>query len=71
MGLIHKKGETDKPANFPPITLESIPLKVFTSCLRNGTFQFLAENQYIEQSIQKGFAPKLSETLEHTDGIYN
>ena len=64
--LIHKKGETDKPANFRPITLESIPLKVFTSCLRNRTFQFLAENQYIEQSIQKGFTPKLSGTLEHT-----
>ena len=37
--LIHKKGETDDPANFRPITLESIPLKIFTSCLRNKTFQ--------------------------------
>lgn len=64
--LIHKKGETDEPANFRPITLESIPLKVLTSCLRNKTFQFLAENKYIEQNIQKGFTPKLSGTLEHT-----
>ncbi|CAB4010466.1 Hypothetical predicted protein [Paramuricea clavata] len=64
--LIHKKGETANPANFRPITLESVPLKVFTSCLRNRTFQFLAENNYIEQNLQKGFTPKLSGTLEHT-----
>ena len=64
--LIHKKGETDDPANFRPITLESIPLKIFTSCLRNKTFQFLVENKYVEQNIQKGFTPQLSGTLEHT-----
>ena len=58
--LIHKKGETNDPANFRPITLESIPLKVFTSCLRNKTFEFLSDNNYIEQNIQKGFTPKLS-----------
>jgi hypothetical protein len=64
--LIHKKGETNDPENFRPITLESIPLKVFTSCLRNKTFEFLTDNNYIEQNIQKGFTPKLSGTLEHT-----
>ena len=69
--LIHKKRETDNPASFRPITLESIPLKVFTSCLRNKTFQFLVENNYIEQNIQKGFTPKLSGTLEHTAQMAN
>ena len=64
--LIHKNGDTDNPANFRPITLQSVPLKVFTSCLRNKTFQYLVENKYIEQNIQKGFTPKLSGTLEHT-----
>ena len=64
--LVHKKGDQDNPANFRPITLESIPLKIFTSCLRNKIFQFLAENNYIEHTIQKGFTPKLSGTLEHT-----
>ena len=69
--LIYKKGETDNPASFRPITLESIPLKVFTSCLGNKTFQFLVENNYIEQNIQKGFTPKLSGTLEHTAQMAN
>ena len=64
--LVHKKGYQDNPANFRPITLDSIPLKVFTSCLRNKIFQFLADNNYIEHLIQKGFTPKLSGTLEHT-----
>ena len=56
--LIHKKHDTDNPANFRPITLESVPLKVFTSCLRNKIFTFLSENNYIEHEIQKGFTPK-------------
>ena len=28
--LIHKKDSTDDPGNFRPITLESVPLKIFT-----------------------------------------
>ena len=64
--LIHKKGNTDDPSNFRPITLESIPLKVFTSCLRNAIYSFLAFNNFIEHGMQKGFTPNLSGTLEHT-----
>ena len=62
--LVHKKGDQDNPANFRPITLDSIPLKVFKSCLRNKIFQFLVDNNYIEHIFQKGFTPKLS--IEHT-----
>ena len=43
-----------------------MPLKVFTSCLRNAIFNFLSPNNYIEQEIQKGFTPGLSGTFEHT-----
>jgi hypothetical protein len=64
--LIHKKGNTDDPSNFRPITLESIPLKVFKSCLRNAIYSFLASNNFIEHGIQKGFTPNLSGTLEQT-----
>ena len=61
-----KKGDTADPANFRPITLESVPLKIFTTCLRNSLYQFLLENNYIESKIQKGFTTKISGTLEHT-----
>ena len=64
--LIHKKGNTNDPSNFRPITLESIPLKVFTSCIRNAIYSYLVSNNFIEQNIQKGFTPNLSGTLEHT-----
>ena len=64
--LIHKKGNNNDPSNFRPITLESIPLKVFTFCLRNAVYFFLASNNFVEHNIQKGFTPNLSGTLEHT-----
>ncbi|CAB4016886.1 Hypothetical predicted protein, partial [Paramuricea clavata] len=64
--LIHKKGNNNDPSNFRPITLESIPLKVFTSCFRNAVYSFLASNNFVEHNIQKGFTPNLSGTLEHT-----
>ena len=51
--LAHKKGSNDDPSNFRPITLESVPLKVFTSCLRDSIFTFLKENNFIEVEIQK------------------
>ena len=69
--LVHKKGDTADPANFRPITLESAPLKVFTSCLHNSLHQFLLENNYIESKIQKGFTPKISGTPEHASQMAN
>ena len=56
--LIHKKGESEDPANFRPITLERVTLKIFTACLRDKIFEFLKENNYIEHNLQKGFIPK-------------
>ena len=61
-----KKKKKKKKKNFRPITLQSVPLKVFTSCLRSAIFKFLSQNNYIEKEIQKGFTPKVSGTLEHT-----
>ena len=69
--LIHKKGDTNTPSNFRLITLETIPLKVFTSCLRNAMYSFLTVNNFIEHNIQKGFTPNMSGTLEHTAQMAN
>ena len=64
--LVHKKGDPSDPSNFRPITLESVPLKIFTSCVRDSMFACLKANGYIEHQIQKGFLPKLTGTFEHT-----
>ena len=64
--LIHKKSSTDDPATFRPITLESAPLKIFTSCIQNAIFKFLKQNNCIEHKIQKGFTSHISGTIEHT-----
>ena len=64
--LIHKKNDANLPENFRPITLQSVPLKVFTSSLRNAMFSYLLANNFIEHEIQKGFTPHISGTFEHT-----
>ena len=64
--LIHKKNDTTSPDNFRPITLQTVPLKAFTSSLCNAMFTFLPANNLIEHKIQKGFTPHISGTLEHT-----
>ena len=64
--LVHKKGDTNTPSNLRPIILETIPLKVFTSCLRNAMYSFLSTNNFIEHNIHKRFTPNRSGTLEHT-----
>ena len=68
---MHKKGDTSDPSNFRQITLESVPLKIFTSCLRDVIFSFRSSNGYIEHNIQKGFVPKLAGTFEHTAQVSN
>ena len=64
--LIHKKGETSEPGNFRSITLESVPLKIFISYVRDSLFSFLSSNNYLEHRIQEGFLLKLTGTVEHT-----
>ena len=69
--LVHKKGNSDDPANFRLITLESVPLQVFTSCLRDSVFSFLKRIELIEAEIQKSFTPKMAGLLEHTSMMAN
>ena len=64
--LIHKKDSTHDPANFRHITLQSIPLKVFTSAVRNKLFVYLMKNNYTETNVQTGFTPGMTGFYEHT-----
>jgi hypothetical protein len=64
--LIHKSNSVNERENFRPITLESVPLKVFTSALRKKMFHFLRTNGFIKQRIRKGFVPGISGNYEHT-----
>ena len=64
--LIYKKGEQNDAQNFRPITLETVPLKIYTSFLQNRMYNFLNKNGYIESTIQKGFTPGMAGTFEHT-----
>ena len=67
--LIHKKSDPNLPENFRPITLQSVPLKIFTSILHNAMFSYLLANNFVEHNIQKGFTPHISGTFEHTTQI--
>ena len=51
--MIHKKDSTEDPANFRPICLEPVLLKVITSLLRNRIFKFVYENEFIESEISR------------------
>ena len=51
--LIHTKGVTSDPSNFRPLTLESVHLKVFTSCLRDSMVSFLSSTDYIKQNPER------------------
>ncbi len=64
---MYKKDSPDTPANFRPIVLEPVMLKVFTSVIRNKIFKFVHDNNYIETNIQKGIWPGLSGTIKHTE----
>ena len=42
-----------KPSNFPPITLQPLFAKIYSSLIQNRTYNFILENQFIESNIEK------------------
>src|SRR6267154_1441044 len=65
--LIYKKGDPSSVDNFRPITLQSVPCKIFSSFIRNRLQAFLDNNNYHNNNIQKGFAHGHDGVLEHTE----
>ena len=64
--FIYKKDCCDDPSNLRPIITQSVLGKVYSSLIRNGSYDFLTENQYIKSRIQKVFWQDISGTIDHT-----
>ena len=64
--LIYKKGDSNDPANFRPITLQPVMYKILSSVMRNRLFTFVDNNNYIDKHVQKGFWPAVDGVTEHT-----
>ena len=64
--LIYKKGATEDPSNFRPITLQPVPYKILASILRDRLYQYLDKNKLIDKNIQKGFWGGSDGVHEHT-----
>ena len=56
MTPIFKKGTKGVPANYRPVSLTSIPCKLFESILKDNIMQHLLDNNLIKDS-QHGFMP--------------
>jgi len=65
--LLYKKGDPSLVENFRPITLQSVPYKIFSAFIRNRLQTFLDVNKYHNNNIQKGFAHGQDGVLEHTE----
>ena len=65
--LIFKKGVTDEPSNFRPITLQPVWYKVFSSVYSNMMYKFLVDNKFLDQNLQKGFWKGVDGVTEHTE----
>ena len=65
IALIYKRNEQDNPRNFRMIALTSIVGKVFHQILSSRTLEFMTNNGYIDNSMQKAFINNINGTIEH------
>ena len=65
--LIFKTADPSMVENFRPITLQSVPYKIYSAFIRNRLQLFLDQNKYHNNRIQKGFAQGQDGVLEHTE----
>ena len=67
--LIYKKGDSNEPENYRPITLQPVWYKIFSSVYYNKIFKFVSKNNLIDKTIQKGFCKGLDGVLEHSETL--
>lgn len=67
--LISKEENTNDPSLFRPITVKNASGNIAMGILAQRLIRFLCDNNYIDQSIQKGFMEKISGCVEHTEAL--
>ena len=67
--LIHKRGQKHIPKNWRPISLTSALGKLFNSMIGHQILTHTVSSGLLDTSVQKGFLPKMSGTLEHTQAL--
>jgi len=67
--LIYKKGDTNDPASFRPITLQPVMYKIFSTVYANAMYKFMSENNYLDRKIQKGFWKGTDGVTEHAEAL--
>ena len=66
--LIPKAAATEAPhlpANFRPIALTSCVGNVYTAMLKSRCLQFMLQNRYLDETVQKAFLPGVPGCMEH------
>ena len=63
--LIHKKGETDDPGNFRPISLLNTLYKLYSGILASRIIRIATRHHWLSAE-QKGFLPGVRRIQEHT-----
>jgi Reverse transcriptase (RNA-dependent DNA polymerase)/zinc-binding in reverse transcriptase len=67
--LIYKKGNTDDPENYRPITLQPVWYKIFSSVFSSKIYNFVSKNNLLDMKIQKGFCKGIDGVSEHTETL--
>ena len=67
--LIPKSDKISIPSGCRPIVLSNASGKIFFQVIARRLFKFLVSNNYLKTSVQKGFLPRISGCVEHTQAL--
>ena len=67
--LIPKSSNTTSPSGCRPIVLSNASGKLFFQVIAKRLLKYLVSNNYLKTSIQKGFLPRISGCVEHTQAL--
>ena len=65
--LAYKSDLTSDPGNFRPFTLQPVMSKIFTVIIQNRMYEYLLQNNFMDDSTQNDFWSSISGTIKHTE----